>query len=93
MQLAPVDRVTTIDDLTLDPYPIYRRMRAQTPVVRVASVMRTFLTKASDTKMVKDQPRRFSSDDPNTPMKPAFPGPYSNAQGRRGTRPRKNGHG
>ncbi len=21
MQLAPVDRVTTIDDLTLDPYP------------------------------------------------------------------------
>lgn len=72
MQLAPVDRVTTIDDLTLDPYPIYRRMRAQTPVVRVASVMRTFLTKASDTKMVKDQPRRFSSDDPNTPMKPAF---------------------
>lgn len=92
MQLAPVDRVTTIDDLTLDPYPIYRRMRAQTPVVRVASVMRTFLTKASDTKMVKDQPRRFSSMTP-TRHEAGLPGPYSNAQGRRGTRPRKNGHG
>ncbi|MCF1450535.1 cytochrome P450 [Agrobacterium vitis] len=72
MQLAPVDGVTTIDDLTLDPYPIYRRMRVQTPVVRVASVKRTFLTKASDTKMVKDNPARFSSNDPSTPMKPAF---------------------
>ncbi|MCZ7448341.1 cytochrome P450 [Rhizobium rhizogenes] len=72
MQLAPVDGVTTIDDLTLDPYPIYRRMRAQTPVVHVASVKRTFLTRASDTKMVKDDPGRFSSNDPSTPMKPAF---------------------
>nr|AAZ50510.1 VirH2 [Agrobacterium tumefaciens] len=72
MPCAPVDDVTTIDDLTLDPYPIYRRMRVQNPVVHVASVRRTFLTKACDTKMVKDDPSRFSSDDPNTPMKPAL---------------------
>ena len=72
MALAPQDTSVTIDQLTLDPYPIYRRMRAQTPVVRVASVGRTFLTKAELTKAVKDNPDLFSSDDPNTPMKPAF---------------------
>ena len=33
---------------------------------------RTFLTKAADTKYVKDNAALFSSDDPNTPMKRAF---------------------
>jgi hypothetical protein len=72
MPLAPVNDSVGIDALTLDPYPIYRQMRAETPVVRVTSVGRTFLTKAAFTKMVKDDPETFSSDDPNTPMKPAF---------------------
>ncbi len=72
MPLAPVNDTVGIDALTLDPYPIYRHMRAETPVVRVTSVGRTFLTKAAYTKMVKDDPETFSSDDPNTPMKPAF---------------------
>ncbi len=72
MPLAPVDETITFDQLTLDPYPLYRRMRAETPVIRVTSVQRTFLTKASDTKMVKDDPELFSSDDPRTPMEPAF---------------------
>lgn len=72
MPLAPVNDSVGIDALTLDPYPIYRQMRATTPVVRVTSVGRTFLTKAAYTKMVKDDPETFSSDDPNTPMKPAF---------------------
>jgi cytochrome P450 len=70
--LAPLDETITIDQLTLDPYPIYKRLRAESPVLRVKSVGRTFLTKASDTKFVKDNPAFFSSDDPNTPMKPAF---------------------
>lgn len=70
--LAPLNTTVSIDQLTDDPYPVYRRMRAETPVVRVASVKRTFLTKAVHTKMVKDTPDLFSSDDPNTPMKPAF---------------------
>lgn len=72
MPLAPLDETTTIAQLTDDPYPVYRRMRAETPVIRVASVKRTFLTKAVHTKAVKDNPNLFSSDDPNTPMKPAF---------------------
>ncbi len=69
---APIDETITIDQLTNDPYPIYKRLRAEAPVLRVASVGRTLLTKAADTKYVKDNPDLFSSDDPNTPMHRAF---------------------
>jgi len=72
MKAIPVDSRTTFDDLTRDPYPIYRRMRAEAPVIRVESVKRILLTRAADTKYVKDTPALFSSDDPNTPMAPAF---------------------
>jgi len=72
MASIPVDEHTTIDQLTADPYPIYRRMRAESPVTRVESVRRILLTKAAETKYVKDTPAIFSSDDPNTPMEPAF---------------------
>ena len=69
---APLDTAITIDQLVRDPYPIYKRLRAENPVLRVKSVGRTLLTKAADTKMVKDDPVLFSSNDPNTPMKRAF---------------------
>src|SRR6056300_1136930 len=69
---APLDTDITIDELIRDPYPIYTRLRATSPVLRVQSVGRTLLTKASDTKYVKDHPDLFSSNDPNTPMKRAF---------------------
>ena len=69
---APVDDTITLAQLDRDPYPIYRRLRAEAPVVRVASAGRTLLTKAADTKYVKDNPELFSSDDPNTPMRRAF---------------------
>ena len=70
--LAPLDETITLQQLHLDPYPIYRRLRAEAPVTRVKAAGRTFLTKAADTKFVKDTPAIFSSNDPNTPMKPAF---------------------
>lgn len=70
--LAPVDEAITIAALTRDPYPIYRRLRREAPVLHVKSVGRTFLTKAAHTKAVKDNAALFSSDDPNTPMKRAF---------------------
>ncbi|PIB23132.1 cytochrome [Amylibacter kogurei] len=72
MALAPLDDTITIDALTLDPYPIYARLRKESPVLRVKSVGRTFLTKAIDTKAVKDDPELYSSNDPNTPMERAF---------------------
>ena len=70
--IAPLDESITIQDLVADPYPIYRRLRAESPVLRVKSVGRTMLTKAADTRYVKENPELFSSNDPNTPMKRAF---------------------
>ncbi len=69
---APVDDTLTIEELTRDPYPVYRKFRSQSPVIRVASVGRTMITKAQDTRHIKDNPSLFSSDDPQTPMKKAF---------------------
>ena len=70
--LAPLDETITIAELALDPYPIYRRLRSEAPVLRVKSVGRTYLTKAADTRLVKDNAALFSSNDPNTPMERAF---------------------
>jgi cytochrome P450 len=72
MQLAPVNDEVTIDDLTLDPYSFYHQARERTPIVTVKSLGRTLLTKAADTKYVKDNWELFSSNDPNTPMQRAF---------------------
>lgn len=55
-RLAPTDDSIQIPDLIRDPYPIYKRLRARTPVVRVPAVGRTLLVKAADTKMVKNNP-------------------------------------
>ena len=68
----PVNTQITIAELVRDPYPVYRHLRANSPVIKVAALGRTLLTKADDTKWVKDNPVLFSSDDPNTPMKRAF---------------------
>ena len=70
--LAPLDESITLQQLDEDPYPIYQRLRNEAPVLRVKATERTMLTKAEDTKYVKDNPELFSSDDPNTPMKRAF---------------------
>ena len=72
MPLPPVDEQFAISDLATDPYSFYRRARADHPVVTVRAVGRTRLTKAADTKFVKDNWELFSSDDPNTPMRRAF---------------------
>ena len=72
LPLAPVNESITIAELTDNPYPFYRTFRADTPVLRVKALGRTLLTKAEHTKAVKDDPDRFSSDDPNTPMEKAF---------------------
>lgn len=72
MPLAPCDDSITLADLTNDPYRFYKTARNQHPVVNVTSVKRTMLTKAEDTKFVKNNWELFSSDDPGTPMKRAF---------------------
>jgi hypothetical protein len=72
MGFAPTDETITIDQLTRDPYSVYRRLRAEAPVVTVKSIGRTLLTKAADTRAVKDNAALFSNNDPNTPMQRAF---------------------
>jgi len=69
---VPVDEAITIAQLTTDPYSIYAKCRAESPVLKVSAVGRIFLTKAADTRYVKQHPHIFSSDDPNTPMERAF---------------------
>lgn len=71
-QNVPTDDSINLTELNQAPFPIYRRLRAETPVVRASALGRILLTKASDTKYVKDNPELFSSDDPKTPMKRAF---------------------
>lgn len=71
-ELAPLDDEITLNQLNLDPYPIYKRLRRESPVLRVKATGRTLLTKAEDTQYVKANPTVFSSDDPNTPMQRAF---------------------
>lgn len=68
----PIDETIQINHLHADPYPIYRRLRAQSPVVRVPATKRIMLTRASETKYVKENWELFSSNDPLTPMKRAF---------------------
>jgi len=68
----PVDDQITIAQLTENPYAIYKRLRAEAPVLRIPSINRILLTKAADTKHVKENWELFSSDDPRTPMTRAF---------------------
>ncbi|MGA0924405.1 MAG: cytochrome P450, partial [Lutimaribacter sp.] len=72
MPAAPVDDTITIAQLTHDPYSVYTRLRREAPVLRVKALGRTLLTRAADTKAVKDNPAVFSANDPNTPMQRAF---------------------
>ena len=72
MKQAPEDTEITLAQLDDNPFPIYKRLRRKAPVVQVKNAGRTFITKAVDTRYVKDNPEIFSSNDPNTPMRRAF---------------------
>ncbi len=71
-KLAPSDDTTTIRQLSDNPHSIYRRLRAEAPVLRVRSVGKTMRTKAEDTTYVQDNPEFFPSNDPQTPMEQSF---------------------
>ena len=72
MKQAPENTEITLAQLDEDPFPIYQRLRREAPIVQVKNAGRTFITKAVDTRYVKDNPEIFSSNDPNTPMRRAF---------------------
>ncbi len=83
--LAPLDETITIAELTRDPYPIYRRLRREAPVLRVKSVGRTFLTKAADTRYVKDNAALLQLRRPEHADEARLSRAYADAQGPRRT--------
>lgn len=72
MPIAPSDPTIQVNDMTMNPYPVYRRLRAEAPVMFAPALNRTLITKAADTRAIKDNPLLFSSNDPTTPMERAF---------------------
>ncbi len=71
MSPAPSDPSIQVKEMTLNPYPVYQRLRHEAPVMFAPALNRTLITKAVDTRPIKDNPVLFSSNDP-TPRKRAF---------------------
>lgn len=71
---VPVDTQTTLDMLENAPAEVYRRLRRETPVVRLAAINRIVFTKAEDVYRVKTDTVHFGSFDTTTPMQRAFCG-------------------
>ena len=72
MSLAPSDPSIQFKEMMLNPYPVYRRLRHEAPVMFAPALNRTLITKAVDARTVKGNPVLFSSYDPTTPMERAF---------------------
>ena len=72
MSLATSDPSIQFKEMTLNSYPIFRRLRHEAPVMFAPALNRTLITKAVDTRAVKHNPVLFSSNDPTTPMERAL---------------------
>ncbi len=46
MPTAPSDPTIQVKDMTINPYPVYRRLRAEAPVMFAPALNRTLITKA-----------------------------------------------
>lgn len=66
------DESITVPTMVRDPYTVYKRLRSEAPVVYAPQIKRTLITKAADTRAIKDNNVLFSSNDPTTPMERAF---------------------
>ncbi|MCV6594903.1 MAG: cytochrome P450 [Silicimonas sp.] len=73
-QPAPVDDLTTLEMLDRDPAAVYRRLRREMPIARIAAIDRVVLTKADDAHLAKTDTAHFGSSDSTTPMQRAFGG-------------------
>ncbi|MCX7560692.1 cytochrome P450 [Sulfitobacter sp. F26204] len=71
---VPVNSDITIDMLDRDPAAVYKRLRQDTPVVRIGAINRIVLTKADDVYLAKTDTRHFHSSDEKTAMQRAFGG-------------------
>ena len=71
MSFAPSDPSIQFKEMTLNPYPVYRRLRHEAPVMFAPALNRSLITKAEDTRAVQDNPVLFSSNDPTMPRERA----------------------
>ena len=65
----------TVEELDRDPYPIYARLRAETPVAYVPAVNVWMVTRWDDVERAAGEPERFSAAAPNSPVERTFGSP------------------
>lgn len=66
---APVADWVRIEDLYADPYPIYRRLRAESPVAWVPAVGRYLVTSFEACHRIEQDAQTFSADEEGSLMK------------------------
>lgn len=71
---VPTDTTTTLAMLESNPASVYRRLRSETPIVRLAALGRIVFSKADDTHQIKSDTEHFGCYDTTTPMQRAFRG-------------------
>lgn len=71
---VPTNTQITMAMLESDPASVYRRLRRESPVVRLAALGRIVFTKAEDTRWIKSDTEHFGCHDTTTPMQRAFRG-------------------
>ncbi len=72
--MVPIDSQTSLAMLEETPDEVYRRLRRETPIVRLQAIDRIVFTKAADVYRVKTDTEHFGSSDTTTPMQKAFGG-------------------
>jgi cytochrome P450 len=64
----------TVEDLDRDPYPIYARLRAESPVAWVPAVNLWMVTRAADVETVASRPDLFTAQVSDSPVDRSFGG-------------------
>jgi cytochrome P450 len=72
---SPVADWVTVEDLDRDPYPVYARLREETPVAYVPAVNVWMLTRWSDVERAAAEPERLRAATPGSPVECTFGSP------------------
>ena len=76
MTSTEFSRSITIEQLEHDPYPIYERLRAESPVVEVPCTGVWMVTTWKDAELVSTSVPLFVSEFPNSPLERSFGAPF-----------------
>src|SRR5579871_2426670 len=75
LQTAGFADEITVDQLDLDPYPIYARLRREAPVCRIPAVDTWMVTRWEDVEYLGAHPEIFSADIADSPVDRTFGSP------------------